>query len=56
VLTLEDRPFFGHMLEGVEHALDGSGYRPLVASMRARGRSRKGTPDVLNVDTVLRVI
>jgi LacI family transcriptional regulator len=36
VFTLDYRQFFGQMLEGIEHALDGSGYRPLVASMRAR--------------------
>jgi LacI family transcriptional regulator len=36
VLTLDYRLFFGRMLEGVEQALDGSGYRPLVASMRSR--------------------
>jgi LacI family transcriptional regulator len=36
VLTLDYRLFFGQMLEGVEQALDGTGYRPLVASMRSR--------------------
>jgi LacI family transcriptional regulator len=36
VLTLDYRPFYGQMLEGVEQALEGSGYRPLVTSMRWR--------------------
>jgi LacI family transcriptional regulator len=38
VLTLDYRSFFGPMLEGVEEGLDGSGYRPVVTSMRSRLR------------------
>jgi LacI family transcriptional regulator len=38
VLTVDYRPFYGRMLEGVEQALEGSGYRPLVTSRRWRSR------------------
>jgi LacI family transcriptional regulator len=36
VLTVDYRPFYGRMLEGVEQALEGSGYRPPVTSRRWR--------------------